>query len=62
VVSCEQDPRRVETLQRHADLVLGDAARDISTPADLADVRRRHAGFGAMKQYGPVGNIGTAKA
>ncbi len=45
VVSCEHDPRRVETLQRHADLVLGDAARDISTPADLADVRRRHAGF-----------------
>lgn len=57
VVSCEHDPSRVETLQRHADLVLGDATRDISTPADLADVRRRHAGFEATQQYGPIGNI-----
>ena len=55
VVSCEHDPARVAALQRHADLVLGDAERSISTPADLSDVRKRHAWFETMRQYGPIG-------
>ena len=55
VVSCEHDPARVAALQRHADLVMGDAERGISTPADLGDVRKRHARFETMRQYGPIG-------
>ena len=38
VVSRERDAARVGTLQRHADLILGDAERNISTPADLGDL------------------------
>ena len=57
VLSCEHDPARVDTLQRHADLVLGDAERDISTPADLGNLRKRYARFTTMRQYGPVGEI-----
>jgi uncharacterized membrane protein len=57
VVSCEHDPGRRATLQRHADLVLGDAKRHISTPEDLKDITRRHAGFGAMKKEGPFGHL-----
>ncbi len=55
VVSCEHDAARVAALKRHADLVMGDAERDISTPADLGDVRKRHARFETMRQYGPIG-------
>jgi uncharacterized membrane protein len=54
VLSCEKDLKRVATLQRHADLVLGDAERDISTPADIGDVRRRHGRFEAMRDGGPM--------
>jgi uncharacterized membrane protein len=45
VASCERDPERVKALSRHADLVLGDAARDVATPADLDEIRQRHARF-----------------
>ena len=45
VVSCEPDAARRDALQRHADLVLHDALRDISTPGDLGDVMARHATF-----------------
>jgi uncharacterized membrane protein len=55
VVSCEHDPARVAALRRHADLVLGDAGRNISTPPDLDDVRKRHARFTAVLQHGPCG-------
>ncbi len=55
VVSCEHDLVRVAALRRHADLVLGDAERGISTPPDLSDVRQRHARFGIIKQQGPLG-------
>ena len=48
VASCERDPERVRALSRHADLVLGDAERDVATPADLAEIRTRHAKFVAM--------------
>ena len=54
VVSCEADPRRQAELQRHADLVLTDAERDVATPADLADIRKRHRRFAAVRTHGPV--------
>ena len=57
VVSCEHQPDRASQLPRHADLVLGDAARDVSTPADLADLRARHAAFEAMRLHGPVPRV-----
>jgi uncharacterized membrane protein len=55
VLSCERDVDRMNTLQRHADLVLGDAERDVSTPADLADIRRRYERFCGMRKFGPEG-------
>ena len=55
VISCERAPERMDTLQRHADLVIGDAKRDISTPADLADIERRYERFNAMRKFGPEG-------
>ena len=58
VASCERDPARMATLRRHAGLVLGDAERDIATPADLGDLRRRHADFEAMLRHGPNGDGG----
>ena len=58
VVSCERDPARVQTLQRHADLVLGDAERDVATPSDLQDIRSRHQRFHTMHMEGPIGCLG----
>jgi len=55
VVSCERNAHRMDTLQRHADLVIGDAKRDVPTPADLADILRRYERFKAMRQLGPDG-------
>lgn len=55
VLSCEQAPDRVASLQRHADLVLGDAERHVTTPSDLADVVGRHARFHAVRQRGAAG-------
>jgi uncharacterized membrane protein len=57
VVSVEKSPARGVTLQRHADLVLDDAKRDIASPADLDDIRRRHSGFVAMRERGPFGQL-----
>ncbi|OYX73542.1 MAG: formate C-acetyltransferase glycine radical [Rhizobiales bacterium 32-66-11] len=54
VVSLERQPARVATLQRHANLVLDDAGRNITSPADLNDIRERHRGFVAMKEHGPL--------
>ena len=45
VASCERQPERLEVLQTHADLVLEDADRDVSTSADLADIRAAHDAF-----------------
>ncbi len=58
ILSCEHDPARVQTLQRHADLVLGDAERDVATPPDLQDIRNRHSRFQTMRSEGPIGCIG----
>lgn len=52
VVSCEHNPTRVEALPRHADLMLDDAERNISTPADLDDIGKRQERFAAVRQYG----------
>ena len=54
VVSCERDPKRAASLQRHADLALGDGERGIETPADLDDLRDRHRRFCLIRQLGPV--------
>ena len=53
VASCERDARRGAALQRHADLVLGDARRQIATPGDLADIEHRHDEFMRMLRDGP---------
>jgi uncharacterized membrane protein len=55
VLSCERDPSRIATLQRHADLVLNEAEQNISIPADLADIRRRYERFAGMRKFGPDG-------
>ncbi len=52
VLGCERDPARGMTLQRHADLVLGNAEHDVATAADLADLRKRHAHCVAVRQHG----------
>ena len=57
VAGCERDPRRLNELQRHADLVLDDAVKDISNPADLEDVRMRHRRFVAVHTHGPLGTL-----
>lgn len=57
VVSCERDRERMVSLKRHADLVLGDAERDVSNPADLDDLRRRHRAFMTMMRDGPLGQF-----
>ena len=49
VASVEHAPLRTNALQRHADLVLADSERDVSTHLDLAELRRRHAGFERIK-------------
>jgi uncharacterized membrane protein len=59
VLSCEFEAGRRDTLQRHADLVLGDASRDVTTPADLTDVKARHMNFQIMRSTGPLGLIGA---
>ena len=55
VVSSERNPGRMHILQHHADLVMGDAARDISTPADLDDFGARYQRFVTIVQQGPLG-------
>jgi len=45
VIGSETDSSRVRSVQRHANLVLGDAERSIGTPADLAEVRDRYQKF-----------------
>lgn len=46
VSTCEKALLRLQSLQRHADLVLGDAERSLATPADVEDVRERYEEFG----------------
>jgi len=57
VAGCERDPARLAALQRHADLILGDAERDIGTPSDLADVKARHRRFAVVRQDGALAGL-----
>lgn len=57
VAGCERDAARLAELRRHADLILGDAERDVKTPADVLDVRSRHARFAAVAARGPAALI-----
>ena len=57
VVSCERDPERMALLQRHADLVLTDAERDIANGVDLATVRAHYQAFVTMREDGPLGQF-----
>ncbi|MEO8558649.1 MAG: DUF2254 domain-containing protein [Rhodospirillales bacterium] len=59
VLSCEQDQARIETLQRHAELVMGDAKRNVATPDDLDDVARHYESFMTMRRHGVLGVIGA---
>ena len=59
VVSCEHDVRRVNALNRHAELILGDAERTIDNPSDLNDLRGRYREFRAMCDQGPLGRFGA---
>ncbi len=52
VAGCERDPARLAVLQRHADLVGGDAGRDISTPSDLEELEHLHERFTAVRHQG----------
>jgi len=52
VVLCERDPARRRELQRHADLVLADAERDVSNTADLCGLGGRHTRFGMVRAHG----------
>lgn len=55
VVSCERDRERMIGLKRHADLVIEDAERDVATPGDLEDLRRRYRAFVTTMNDGPLG-------
>jgi uncharacterized membrane protein len=57
VAGCERRADRLKELRRHADLVMGDAERDVSTPADLEDVRVRRRRFGAVSAHGILGAL-----
>jgi uncharacterized membrane protein len=54
VVNCESDGSRILTLRRHADIVLGDAERTVSTPSDLDDIRQRHVEFERARRLAPT--------
>jgi uncharacterized membrane protein len=57
VVGAERDHGRTMCLKEHADLVAGDARRNITTPADLRDIDLRHAAFLKMLRDGPLGQF-----
>ena len=57
VAGCERDSARLAELKRHASLILGDAERDVKTPADRLNVCARHARFVAVAVRGPAALI-----
>ena len=59
VISVERDRDRMLLLKEHADLVAGDARRNISNPADLRDIDLHHAAFLTMLDDGPMGQFAT---
>lgn len=54
VAGVERRSERLAVLRRHVDLVLDDGERDVSTPADLDDLKGRHRRFVAMQTIGPI--------
>jgi uncharacterized membrane protein len=58
VAGYERAPGRLAALQRHADLVLDDANRDVAAPADRADVGARHRRFVLIRARGVIGQLG----
>jgi uncharacterized membrane protein len=62
VAGYERNDARLAALQRHADLVLGDAERNTSTPADLGDIRERHRRFVLVRECGPLGHVAASAA
>ncbi len=58
VASCEHDPVRVRSLQRHAALILTDAEREVPNASDLADVRSARHEFDRMVSDGPKASVG----
>ena len=52
VATCEKSARRIDSLSRHAALVLADAERTIASRDDLRDVRERHAFFTRVRSSG----------
>ncbi len=57
VLTCERNPSRVQTLQRHADLVLADAETTLTNRGDLTDIRRRYEAFRRMRLHPPLGGV-----
>lgn len=53
IASCEHNPHRVKSLQRHAGLVLSDAERDVPNASDRDDIREAHHTFELMVSGGP---------
>ena len=54
VASVERDPPRLSSLRRHAGLAMQDGQRDIPSPDDLADLRRRYDDFIGVVEHGPL--------
>lgn len=54
VASVERDAARLGTLQRHADLIVGDARRTVLAPSDLVGILDRADFFKAMRESGPL--------
>jgi uncharacterized membrane protein len=61
VATFERNEARLQSLQRHADLVVGDARRGIATPADLDDILQRAEHFQAMRLSGPLAVLSESK-
>jgi uncharacterized membrane protein len=57
VASVERNPSRLRSLQRHADLFMQSAERDITSPADLGELRLRYTRFALMLRHGPAPSI-----
>ena len=55
IVDVEREHGRMMCLKQHADLMIGDDWRNITTPADLHEIDMRHAAVLTMVQGGPLG-------
>ncbi len=60
VASCERDPARLGTLQRHADQIVSDAQRTVASPVDLQAAHQRAERFRVMCRFGPASLVNNA--